>query len=250
MAISTWKSPSVGSCVHIRVVVFVGYAECAPSSIFIPPHSLLAFPLAALQSTLVVLESRAQHLLSRVCCLDCNRILYLASAYLIDSGNIHRGRRCSSIGTCQLFNCWVIYSRSYEEDIPHKLKLITRQYEIYCIAAVKGIQSYTSVELTIIQLDRTACPSARSCRWPICHSGRTCTQECWTSTPTSDYDHPNLFVNQLDTNQDRDKVQTNISRPSLLNCVCSTWAGYHDSHPVMIDRMSLFVVDVKDHGVR
>ena len=62
--------------------------ECALRAVFIPPHSLLAFPLAALQSTLVVLESQAQHLSPRVCCLDCNRILYLAGAYFIDK---HRG---------------------------------------------------------------------------------------------------------------------------------------------------------------
>ena len=37
--------------------------ECALCAVFIPPHSLLAFPLAALQSTLVVLECQAQHLL-------------------------------------------------------------------------------------------------------------------------------------------------------------------------------------------
>ena len=54
------------------------------------------------------------------------------------------------------------------------------------------MQSYTSVELTIIQLDSTAYLSARSCRWPVRHSGQICNQECWTSTPTSDYDHPNL----------------------------------------------------------
>ena len=54
----------------------------------------------------------------------------------------------------------------------------------------------------------------------------------------------NLFVNQLDIKEDWDKVQTNISRPSLLNCIPiqSTWARYHDSHPVMIGRMSHFVV--------
>jgi len=61
--------------------------ECSLCAVFIPPHSLLAFPLAALQSTLVVLESQAQHLSPRVCCLDCNRILYLAGAYFIDNGH-------------------------------------------------------------------------------------------------------------------------------------------------------------------
>ena len=65
--------------------------ECALFAVFIPPHPLLAFPLAALQSTLVVLESQAQHVLPGVCCLDCNHILYLTNAYLIDSGNTHRG---------------------------------------------------------------------------------------------------------------------------------------------------------------
>ena len=57
-----------------------------------------------------------------------------------------------------------IVESSIEEDIPHKLKLIVRQYETNCLAAVEDMQSYTSVELTIIQLDSTACPSARPCR--------------------------------------------------------------------------------------
>jgi len=76
---------------HRRVRRIRRPRECALCAFFIPPHSLLAFPLAALQSTLVVLESQAQHVLPGVCCLDCNHILYLTNAYLIDSGNTHRG---------------------------------------------------------------------------------------------------------------------------------------------------------------
>jgi len=78
--------------------------ECAFCAVFIPPHSLLTFPLAALQSTLVVLESQAQHLSPGVCCLDCNRILYLVGAYFIDDGNIEVAWQCSSIGTRQLLS--------------------------------------------------------------------------------------------------------------------------------------------------
>ena len=82
-------------CRHVRWIRRP--RECALHAVFIP-HSLLAFPLAAKQSMLVVLESQAQHLLPGVYCLDCNHIPYLTNAYLIDSGNIHRGR-CPSIGT-------------------------------------------------------------------------------------------------------------------------------------------------------
>ena len=156
--------------------------ECALFAVFIPPHSLLAFPLVALQSTLVVLESQAQHLSPRVCCLHCNRILYLAGAYF-DDGNIDDARQSVPV------NCWVIYSRSYEEDIPHKLKLIIRQYEANCLAAVEDMQSYTLVELTIIQLDSTTCPSARSCRWPVCHfPGRKISSKSWTISGWSLWD--------------------------------------------------------------
>ena len=76
--------------VHIRVVVFVGYAvpeECALCAVFIPPHPPLAFLLPTLQSTLLMSESRAHHFLPTACCLDCNHLLYLADAYFIDDGH-------------------------------------------------------------------------------------------------------------------------------------------------------------------
>ena len=88
-------------CRHVRWIRRP--RECALHAVFIP-HSLLAFPLAAKQSMLVVLESQAQHLSPRVCCLDCNCIPYLAGAYLIDDGNIEVAWWCLSIGTRQLWS--------------------------------------------------------------------------------------------------------------------------------------------------
>jgi len=102
-------------------------------AVFVPPHSLLAFPLAALQSTVVVLESQAQHLF----------VPLIATVYWtwlvpipLTTGIMRRG------SLTLLVNRYLsIVDSSIEEDIPHKLKLIIRQYETNCLAAVEDMQS-------------------------------------------------------------------------------------------------------------
>ena len=87
-------------------------------------------------------------------------------------------------------NRWVIYSRSSEEDILHKLKLARRWYETSCSAAIQVIQLYTLVGSTTNQLDSTACPNFRSYRWQAYHLGKIHTQDCQTITSASEYGHP------------------------------------------------------------
>jgi len=100
--ISIWKSTPVDP----RVRRIRRPRECATCAVFIPPHSPLTFPLATLQSTLLMSESGAQKFLPTACWLDCNRILDLAGANSTDNGHcVEVAWRCSYwIGTCQLLS--------------------------------------------------------------------------------------------------------------------------------------------------
>ena len=103
MTISTWKSTSVGSCVHIRVVMFVGYA--VPENVHSVRSSFSAsLPIGCLAVDAGRVGIPNTTFIAKGLLPWLQPYTVLAGAYFIDDGNIEVAWWCLSIGTRQLWS--------------------------------------------------------------------------------------------------------------------------------------------------